>query len=164
LGLYPSLVVEREKRQKLGSGKWPAFVWASVAAFRRYPFLSVRLVASGKNFDLKTPFVFVGNNEYVMERLNIGARERLDRGALSVYVANRTGRLGLFRLALRALLGRLHEEKDFLALVTDQLTIETKHKRLRITFDGEVGSMKPPLRYRSRPGALRVMAPKKEQG
>jgi YegS/Rv2252/BmrU family lipid kinase len=163
LGLYPSLVVEREKRQKLGLGKWPAFICAAVAAFRRYPFLSVRLVASGKKFDLKTPFVFVGNNEYVMERLNIGARERLDRGALSVYVANRAGRLGLFRLALRALLGRLHEEKDFLALLTDRLTIETRHKRLRIAFDGEVDSMKPPLRYSSRPGALQVMAPKKEQ-
>ena len=63
LGLYPTIVREREKKQRLGSGKWPAFVWAAVSALRRYPFLHVRLVADGERFELRTPFVFVGNNE-----------------------------------------------------------------------------------------------------
>jgi diacylglycerol kinase family enzyme len=159
LGLYPTIVPEREKKQRLGSGKWPAFLWAAVSAFRRYPFLHVRLVASGKKFSLRTPFVFVGNNEYVMEKLNIGSRDHLDRGVLSVYVTNRTGRWGLVRLALRALLGRLHGEKDFLALLTNEVTIETRHRRLRVALDGEVALMPTPLHYQSRPGALRVMVP-----
>lgn len=157
LGLYPTIVREREKNQRLGSGKWPAFLWAAVSALRRYPFLHVRLVAGGKKFDLRTPFVFVGNNEYIMERLNIGGRARLDQGLLSLYVTNRTGRWGLLRLALRALLGRLREEKDFLALLTDEVKIETKHRHLRVAFDGEVDLMATPLHYRSRPGPLRVM-------
>ena len=41
LGLYPSIVREREKRQQLGWGKWPAYVWAAVAVLRRYPFLTM---------------------------------------------------------------------------------------------------------------------------
>jgi diacylglycerol kinase family enzyme len=159
LGLYPTIVREREKTQRLGAGKWPAFVWAAIAAFRRYPFLHVRLIAEEKDFDLRTPFVFVGNNKYVMEGLNIGRREHLDKGQLSVYITNRTGRWGLVRLALRALLGHLREEKDFLALLTDELKIKTKHKRLRVAFDGEVDSLEAPLRYRVRPGALRVIVP-----
>jgi diacylglycerol kinase family enzyme len=162
LGLYPSIVRERQKKQRLGSGKWPAFAWAAITAFRRYPFLNVRLEAGGKRFDLKTPFVFVGNNEYLMERLDIGARARLDQGVLSLYVTNRTGRWGLIRLALRALLGRLREEKDFLALLTSEVKIATRHKGLRVALDGEVELMHAPLHYRSRPGALRVMAPKDE--
>ncbi len=162
LGLYPILVREREKKQSLGSGKWPAFVWAAVSVFRRYPFLHVRLDAGGKKFDRKTPFVFIGNNEYLMERFDIGGRARLDQGVLSVYVTNRTGRWGLVRLALRAFLGRLREEKDFLALLTDEITIETRHKDLRVAFDGEVEALHGPLHYRSRPGALRVMVPVKE--
>ncbi len=162
LGLYPTILQEREKQQRLGSGKWPAFVWATLAAFRRYPFLHVRLVAGGKKIARKTPFVFVGNNEYLMERLNIGGRERLDRGLLSLYVTNRTGRWGLIRLGLRALLGRLREEKDFLALLTDEVTIETRHRRLRVAFDGEVATMQTPLHYQSRPGGLRVMVPPAE--
>lgn len=164
LGLYPSIVHEREKKQSLGSGKWPAFVWAAITAFRRYPFLQVRLEAGGRKFDLKTPFVFLGNNEYLMEKFDIGARARLDRGVLSCYVTNRTGRWGLVRLALRALLGHLREEKDFLALLTEEITIKTRHKRLRVALDGEVELMQAPLRYRSRPGALRVMAPRPAAG
>jgi diacylglycerol kinase family enzyme len=162
LGLYPTIVREREKKQRLGSGKWPAFVWAAIAAFRRYPFLHVRLIAEGKNFNLRTPFVFVGNNKYVMEGFNVGRRERLDKGQLSVYVSNRTGRWGLVRLALRALLGHLREERDFLALLTDELKIKTKHKRLRVAFDGEVDSLEAPLHYRVRPGVLRVIVPTEE--
>ena len=162
LGLYPTIVREREKKQRLGSGKWPAFVWAAVSALRRYPFLHVRLVAGGKKFELRTPFVFVGNNEYVMEKLNIGRRDRLNRGLLSLYVTNRTGRWGLLRLAVRALFGRLRNEKDFLALLTSEVTIETRHRRLRVAFDGEVDVMPTPLHYQSRPGVLRVMLPVRE--
>ena len=162
LGLYPSIVRERKKKQRLGSGKWPAFAWAAITAFRRYPFLHVRLEAGGKKHDLKTPFVFVGNNEYLMERLDIGARARLDQGVLSLYVTNRTGRWGLIRLALRALLGRLREEKDFLALLTEDIKIATRHKRLRVALDGEVEVLHGSLHYRSRPGVLRVMTPRKE--
>ncbi len=159
LGLYPTIIREREKTQRLGSGKWPAYVWAAIAAFRRYPFLRVRLMAEGKDFDLRTPFVFVGNNKYVMEGFNIGRREHLDKGQLSVYITNRTRRWGLLRLALRALLGHLREEKDFLALLTSELKIKTKHKRLRVALDGEVESLEAPLHYRVRTGALRVIVP-----
>lgn len=159
LGLYPIIVRERERRQRLGSGKWPAFVWATIQAFRRYPFLDIRLQADGKRFDRRTPFVFIGNNEYTMERLDIGLRECLDGAQLSLYMANHTSRLGLVKLALRALLGRLREDKDFLALCTDEVKIETRHKRLRIAFDGEIAVMQTPLHYRVRPGALRVIVP-----
>jgi diacylglycerol kinase family enzyme len=162
LGLYPTIVREREKQQKLGSGKWPAFIWAAVTAFRRYPFLDVRLSVDGKEFHRRTPFVFVGNNEYVMESLNIGLRDCLDRGQLSLYIAHRTGRWGLVRLALRALLGRLREEKDFLAMCTPEVKIETRRKRLRVAYDGEVDVMETPFHYRVRPGALRVIVPNGE--
>jgi len=159
LGLYPMIVREREKQQRQGSAKWPSFVWAAIAAFRRYPFLNVSLMAEGKHYRLKTPSVFVGNNKYVMQGFNIGRRENLDEGQLSVYVTNRAGRWGLLRLAVRALLGHLREEKDFLALLTDELEIRTRHKRLRVAFDGEVDTLEVPLLYSVRPRVLRVTVP-----
>jgi diacylglycerol kinase family enzyme len=163
LGLYPSIVREREKQQRLGSGKWPAYVWAAVAVLRRYPFLDIRLDVDGKALSSRTPFVFIGNNEYEMETLNIGGRSCLDAGELSLYVTNRTGRLGLIRLALRALFGGLRQEKDFLAMCTKEIWIGTKHKRLRVALDGEVTVMAPPLHYRVLPGKLRVLAPANSQ-
>ena len=67
LGLYPSIVREREKQQRLGWGKWPAYIWAALAVLRRYPFLDVRVGVDGKQLNSHTPFVFIGNNEYEME-------------------------------------------------------------------------------------------------
>lgn len=163
LGLYPSIVREREKKQRLGHGKWPAFVWAALSVLRRYPFLEIRLSVAGKQLTLKTPFVFIGNNEYAMETLNIGGRARLDAGKLSLYLTHRTGRLGLIRLTLRALFGGLRQEKDFLALHTEEIWLGTKDRRLRVALDGEVTVMEPPLHYRVRPRELRVLAPGNDQ-
>lgn len=159
LGLYPSIIRERDKQQRLGRGKWPAYVWAAIAVLRRYPFLNVRLDVDGKEFSSRTPFVFIGNNEYEMETLNVGGRACLDAGELSLYVTNRTGRLGLVRLAWRALFGGLRQEKDFLAMCTKEIWIETRRKRIRVALDGEVTIMEPPLHYRVLPGKLRVMTP-----
>jgi YegS/Rv2252/BmrU family lipid kinase len=163
LGLYPIIVREREKRQRLGSGKWPAFIWATIQAFRRYPFLDVRVRVNDELLDRTTPFVFVGNNEYAMESFNIGLRDRLDRGVLCIYITHRTGRWRLISLALRAVFGRLREDKDFLALCSDEVKIETPHKRLRVAFDGEIEVMETPLRYRVRRRALRVIVPKEAE-
>jgi len=159
LGLYPIIVREREKRQRLGHGKWPAFVWATIQALRRYPFLDVRLFVKDQFLDRTTPFVFVGNNEYAMESLNIGLRERLDRGVLSIYITHRTSRLKLISLAFRALIGRLRDDKDFLAFNSNEVKIETAHKRLRVALDGEIEVMETPLTYRVRSRALRVIVP-----
>ncbi|HWN12167.1 MAG TPA: diacylglycerol kinase family protein [Pyrinomonadaceae bacterium] len=159
LGLYPNLVREREKEQRLGRGKWPAFVWAGLSVLRRYPFLEIRLSVEGEQLTLKTPFVFIGNNEYLMETLNVGGRARLDTGKLSLYVTNRVGRLGLIRLALRALLGGLHQEKDFLALQAEEIWLGTRHRRMRVALDGEVTVMAPPLQYRIHPRGLQVLIP-----
>jgi YegS/Rv2252/BmrU family lipid kinase len=162
LGLYPSIVREREKQQRLGWGKWPAYIWAAFSVLRRYPFLNIRLSVGEKELKSHTPFVFIGNNEYEMETFHIGSRACLDKGELSLYMTNRTGRWGLIRLALRALLGGLHQEKDFLALCTKEIWIDTKQKRLRVALDGEVTLIHPPLHYRVRPRQLRVLTPEKE--
>jgi diacylglycerol kinase family enzyme len=161
LGLYPSIVRRREKQQeRLGRGKWPAFLWAAFMMLRRYPFLDVRLSTEDRDMVRRTPFVFIGNNEYEMENFNVGARACLDAGKLSLYVAHRTGRLGLLRFAWRALFGGLRNEKDFDALCCTQLWIETRRSRLHVATDGEVTIMTTPLQYRVRPGALRVVVPK----
>jgi diacylglycerol kinase family enzyme len=161
LGLYPDIVHDREKQQRrLGRGKWLAAAWASIAAFRRYPFLSVRLMVEGKRLARRTPFVFIGNNQYTMEGFAIGERARLSDGTLSLYVAQHPGRLGLLRLALRALAGRLAQERDFDILLAPDVEVETRRPHVRVATDGEVTVMGSPLRYRVLPGALTVIVPK----
>jgi diacylglycerol kinase family enzyme len=160
LGLYPQIVRHRETQQRrLGRGKWPALLWASITALRRSPFMNVRLSLDHVEQRYKTTFVFIGNNEYAMEGFSIGKRERLDAGRLSVYVSHRRGRGGLVILALRALFGRLQQAKDFHALTAQNMVIETRRPRLHVATDGEVNMMETPLEYRVRPRALRVLVP-----
>ncbi|MYM37576.1 sphingosine kinase [Duganella sp. FT94W] len=159
LGIYPDIVRDREQQQRhLGRGKWPAFGRALFAALRRFPFLSVRLKINGAEHLRRTPFVFIGNNEY-LQGLTLGARERLDSGKLCLYVAQKPTRLGLLRYALHALFGKLREARDFDVLSATSLEIETRHRHLRVATDGEVTLMKPPLCYRSRAAALHVIVP-----
>ena len=160
LGLYPDIVLDRERqRQRLGRGKWAALLAASVHAARRYPVLSLHLEVDGKPLERRSAFVFIGNNEYRMEGFEIGERPGLSGGKLSLYVAQRTGRFGLFRLALRALLGRLRQATDFDMLAAQALVVRTQHRRMRVATDGEVTTMQTPLHYRVRPGVLRVAVP-----
>ncbi|OEZ54309.1 diacylglycerol kinase [Duganella sp. HH105] len=159
LGIYPDIVRDREQQQRhLGRGKWPAFGRALFAALRRFPFMSVRLKINGEDHLRRTPFVFIGNNEY-LQGLTLGARERLDSGKLCLYVAQKPTRLGLLRYGMHALFGKLGEARDFDVLSASELVIETRHHHMRVATDGEVTLMKPPLCYRSRAAALNVVVP-----
>jgi diacylglycerol kinase family enzyme len=153
-------VNQREKRQRLGYRKWPAFFLAGLAVLRRYPFLGVRLSTDEHTIVGRTPFIFIGNNVYEMESLNIGGRSCLNAGQLSLYMTKRVGRLGLLRLAVLAVFRRLRGANEFIELCTEEVWVETKRKRLRVATDGEITIMTTPLHYRVRPGALRVLAPK----
>src|SRR5437868_12024176 len=93
-----------------------------------------------------------------MNLFDIGSRGCLDGGTLSLYIAPLTGRLGLVRLTLRALFGKLNEAKDFTALCAKEIWVETRRK-LGVATDGEVFLMESPLHYRVQPGALRVIVP-----
>jgi diacylglycerol kinase family enzyme len=161
LGLYPDIVRERERQQKrLGRGKWPAFAWATLSALRRFPFLVVAMAVDGKEVLRKTPFVFIGNNEYRMEGFAIGERSRIEDGLLSLYVAQRPGRWRLVQLAVRALTGHLRQARDFDAILAAEIVVRSKRKRLHVATDGEVSVMTPPLHYRVRPASLIVMRPR----
>jgi diacylglycerol kinase family enzyme len=94
-----------------------------------------------------------------MDFFNIGRRARLDDGKLSVYFLHKSGRRGLFMLALRTLFGRLRQTKDFEEINTGEITIETRKKNLPVAFDGEVEFLQTPLCYKIHPQALRVIVP-----
>lgn len=160
IGLYPNLVRRREKQQRLGRGKWSAAFWAALRILKRSPFFAVRLKTEEERMIVKTPFVFVGNNEYEMDFFNIGRRDKLNDGKLSVYFLHRSGRKGLFLLVLRTIFGRLRQTKDFEAINVEEITIETRKKQILVAFDGEVETLQTPLNYKIHPKSLRVIAPK----
>jgi diacylglycerol kinase family enzyme len=159
LGLYPSIVRRREHWERTGWSRLLAFAAAIVYALRRYPFLTVEMSVDGKGIARRTPFVFIGNNQYELEGLRLGRRSRLDGGCLALYTAHRTGRWGLVRIAVSALFRRLQRYRDFEIQSVHELSIGTRRRRVAVALDGEVAHMTPPLLYSIHPGALRVMVP-----
>ena len=162
IGLYPRIVKHREKQQRLGRGKWWAAAWAALRVLRTSSFMKVKLLVNGHELLRKTPFVFVGNNAYKMDLYNIGRRERLDSGQLSVYLIRHYGRRGVMWLVLRTLFGLLRQSKDFEEMQTDELTIELRRPSVLVAADGEVQQMETPLHYGILPQGLTVLVPEAE--
>ena len=63
------------------------------------------------------------------------------------------------RLAWHAALGKLDQAQDFDRRLLRTAEIRSRASRIIVACDGEVERMRPPLRYRIRPGALVVFAP-----
>ncbi len=162
LGLYVRVVRHRELQQAhLGRAKWPAFAWALWSALRRFPFMTFRIDVDGVGSQIKTPFLFLGNNRYEISGLKIGRRQSLQGGTLSIYHAERAGRRRLFLFALHAFLGRLGSTNDFHEITAKRLQISSRHRTLRLATDGEVIQVETPIDCRILARALKVYVPKR---
>ncbi len=157
IGLYPALVRARDRRGR-GMRRPRAWSRALVEVLWRFPHYRVRLRTPAGEHDLRTPLVFVGNNEPLLPD---GRRARLDSGRLFVCAAPAAGRARLLGAVARALLGR-HPAAGLTCAWGTELVIDMPRRHVWVALDGEVRRVRPPLVYRLRPGALQVLAPPAE--
>jgi diacylglycerol kinase family enzyme len=85
--------------------------------------------------------VVVSNNKYELHVLSIGQRERIDEGALHLYMAH-------------GLLPHSWEERS-----GQEFEIEARRGHLRAAIDGEADLLETPLRFRVEPRLLRLLLP-----
>ncbi len=160
IGLYPDIVRRRDREQRLGKlGKWRAMLKGFIAAMRNYRMMRVRLRTPEGEFFRRTPFVFIGNNEYNLQGFGAGGRPSLDSGQFCVWVARGTRPWGLLRLGLRAFFGRLDGARDFEAHSGAEFELVPRRRKVSVARDGETEIAEVPLLYRLRPRALRVLVP-----
>jgi diacylglycerol kinase family enzyme len=132
-----------------------------LAAFRvlRLPLFRLRILVETMSERVRSPCVFVGNNEYHLRLPAFGRRERLDRGELCLYAAKAEGRLALLWLGCRCVFGAVDRHRDLRIFKCRTAEIGGRRHWLLVATDGEIKSMRSPLQYRIRPQALRVFAP-----
>jgi diacylglycerol kinase family enzyme len=159
LGLYPQLVWERERLRRQGRHRWTAFAHAVAYVWAHYRRLHAIVRRDGERRIVRTPFVFVGNNEYHTQGLQMGGRRNLTSGDLHLCMAPGMTRLAVVRVLLKALIGRLGGVDRFESLLVPEVVIEARRRRLAVALDGELTVLRPPLHYRIRPAALRVLVP-----
>jgi diacylglycerol kinase family enzyme len=157
LGVYARALIGRDARRDRGVRKWPAMFRAALRTFWRSPMVHVRLDTAGQSVERKTPLVFIGNNQYLLDLMKVGARDRLDAGELSLYIATTTTRCGMLKIMVRAALGLLEQSRDFETQTVGAVAIESSRRHLPVAIDGEIVSMTTPLRYSIWPRALSVL-------
>lgn len=158
-GLYPRVVRERRQALRDGHTKWTAFAMGLARAWIDFRPFTVRLTIDGSERLVNTPFVFVGNGEYVTEGLDVGRRSSIAGGRLSVYTAPECTRAEMLMLIGRALTGRLTRDVALEALTATEVTIELASRRPALAKDGELVTMVPPIRCALRHRALRTLRP-----
>lgn len=159
IGVYPRIVRLRERYREKGLGKWLAALWAALAVLRRRPFMTIKIQTADQSIVRRTPAVLIGNNPYETAGLSLGSRKSLNQGALALYVMNAPARVGLLRLSWRVWRKDASRVGELDSLLTPEAIIEAARPAIRAALDGEVVELRTPLRCRSRPGALRVLAP-----
>ena len=115
--------------------------------------------ARGRRAWCHTPCIFIGNNRYRFDLLAPGRRLALDEGRLSVHVARATTCWAVLRLGLKAVLGRLGHDDDWITSELAEFWIECRRRHVAVGLDGEVYHLEAPLHFRVRPRALRVLTP-----
>ena len=158
IGLYPNIVTFREKHE--GSiGKWPAAVWASLRGLAHWPTYRIRIEIDGQIQHQRTPMVIVGNNSYGVDQPGLTNRTGLTDGRLSVYLFKTTSRAKVVQIVLKTLVGKGDEECDFGEHLACEVIISSRHRRLKVSRDGEVDRLSSPLKYIIRPRHLMVIVP-----
>lgn len=160
IGLYPLMVLDRDSQERrLGRRKRLAMIVAAARTLARFNHLRLTLTVNDEKERVDTPLLFVGNNDYRIDIRAPGRRRSLEDGELCAYVMRKKTRRGFLAATLRALLDRSRPgDMEEIANIR-RLRVGSHRSRIAVSLDGEVVHLAPPLDYRIRPKALRVIAP-----
>jgi diacylglycerol kinase family enzyme len=160
IGLYPLMVIDRDmQRKRLGRSKRLAMIVASARTLARFGHQRLTLTVNDEKERVDTPLLFVGNNDYRIDLGAPGQRESLDDGQLCVMVMRKKTRRGFIAASIRALFNRMRDDDMERIDGVERLRVSSHRSSMAVSLDGEVVRAIPPLEYRIRKRALRVIAP-----
>lgn len=136
LGIYARLVHRREHHRRRSNALARLRALALTLQDRRR---RQRFTIDGEH--VRARLVLVSNNDYTLDLLSLGERERLDEGKLHLYIPH-----GFRRITW--------EER-----ACTELEIGAPQPRLRAAVDGEPVELDTPVSFRIEPLALRVLVP-----
>ena len=129
LGVYARLVHRREEHRRRREAFARIRAWAILLTHRE----PLGITIDGDRVESR--IVLVANNAYQLDLPSVGARERLDEGALHLYVPG--------------------DER-----VAQRFVIDAAAGRLQAAVDGEPDELETPIEFEIEPRALRVLVPR----
>lgn len=147
VGRSSRLVRFREMQRGVGVTGWLPLVLAALRLAARPPRRALRLLGEGETV----------RADAVVVTTPLPGDDPLFR----IEAVRRGSRLAALRQAWRWIRGRLAEDRDVVTLSRPHLAMTGRDAGVRVTLDGEQRLMAPPLRFRLRPAALRVLRPRR---
>jgi diacylglycerol kinase family enzyme len=164
LGLYPKSLEKREEaKQQYGRSRAIA-LWAGLRSlFDEHRQLSLEIEHDNEREIVRTPTLFIGNNELQLERVGLPEAEDLQYRQLAAVIVRTHKPSALLWLALRGALGQLGDAKNVRNFAFRQMTVNPwlryGSRHIKVAIDGEVLHMRPPLRFSVARQPLWLMAP-----
>jgi undecaprenyl-diphosphatase len=151
IGSYSELVRRRDRYHRV-----PKKLATAIAAARQLRHdAPCEVVVDGT--PRRVWMVFVGNNRYGDNLLNVALREALDRGELDVGIVRADVGKSRLRLLATIATGGWAKSPSILRSSVERVTIEVDAPTVAVALDGDVEDFAPPLVFESLPAALTVM-------
>ena len=169
LGLYPTLLEDREAyKQQYGRSRLVA-LWAGVVTLLRgHRRLRLHLEQDGEGVPdrvLRTSTLFIGNNRLQLEQIGINEAPLLEQGRLAAIALRPVGRVEMLWLLLRGAFGQLGDADKVLTFPFERITVQPAlrggraGRRIKVATDGEIAWLATPLEFRVAPQPLWLLKP-----
>lgn len=164
-GLYTRIIRQREEdKSRFGRFRVVALLSAVRALLRGQRPFAIKIAAQESHQLRRTSMVFVGNNTFQLENLDLEIAHCTREDRLAVVILKPTTRIAMARLLLRGALKNLNDDSQLEMFCTDTIDVETKRRKIDVVVDGELIQCHTPLSFRVARRALKVMVPSKESG
>lgn len=159
LGLYPEMIVDRERRRRLlGITKWPAMMKAVWRAVRRHRMMEIAIEYHGQRREIVSPALVVAVGSYEFRTGRLFTRTDLQSGELTLYVSHEKTALGSAGQLAKLFLGTLEADPELETIKADRITIDFERPK-PVASDGEIEMLPGPIRYSVAQQALKVRMP-----
>ncbi|HKK29415.1 MAG TPA: diacylglycerol kinase family protein [Alphaproteobacteria bacterium] len=101
----------------------------------------------------------VSNNPYVEEDVLTLRRGALNQGKLGFYASKHYSVFGVIWLLIKVLFGFWNKDPYFFRKSVETVQVRSKRSRIKLTNDGEVMRLQPPLNYSVHPAAVSIVLP-----
>jgi len=163
MGLYPTLLEDREAyKKRYGRSRLVALWSGLVTLMRRPPQWDLDLDLQGKRETLRTPTLVVGNNALQLEQIGIEHVDKLERGQLVAMSVRPVSTLMLYWLLLRGAFSRLGKAEDMISFGFNRLEVRPHGRRrhIKVAMDGEIVRMSTPLVFKVSENPLPLLVPR----
>lgn len=160
LGMPARMARHREaKRGRMGFRDLLRMAAGLLRHLGRYPRERAVLTLGGRPRPIRFRTLAVVCGDYREGVGQVLSRAGVDGGHLTLYLVETLSAARLVRLGLGFAVGEWRRLPDLERREAGALALDARRRALRVMNDGEVVLIAPPLRYRIRPAALRVLVP-----